>query len=118
MAMCLMAVALPVSVAMAQSVKMPSGPVGPPGGLPGVSMPGGSMPGGSMPMPSMPSAPAPSLSLPTPAPMQPPPVVVVPPPPPAPERARDAGGPSECDCYRTVDGRRVFTGRNVACCPK
>ena len=101
----LVAAALPASMAMAQYKN-------PPGGLPGVSMPGGAMP-----IPSMPS-PAPSITVPPMAPELRPPAMVVPPPPPAPARSQDAGGMQECDCYRTVDGKRVFTGKNVACCPK
>jgi hypothetical protein len=101
-AMCLVAGALSASGAVAQ-YKTPSGP---PGGLPGASMP---MPA-PMPMPSMPSPSAPTMPA--------PPAVVVPPPPPPVDRPRDAGGPQECDCYRMVDGRRVFAGKNVACCPR
>ena len=107
-AICVAACAVLASPAMAQYAKTPTGPVGPPGGLPGYSPP---------PMPSMPSAPS---TLP-PAPAAPDvrgPVIVVPPSPPPPDRSRDAGGTQECDCYRMVDGRRVFTGKNVACCPK
>jgi len=120
-AVCLMIGALPVSATMAQSVKTPPG-VGPPGGLPGITVPS----------PRMPSAPSPSISLPPSAPEYRPPAVVVPPPPPPPERSRDAGGPEECDCYRTVEvpirdaqgrilrneWRRIFNGRSVACCPR
>ena len=110
-AMCLVACALQASVAMAQYKN-------PPGGLPGASPPGVTLP----PMPSMPSAPAPSITLPPP-PMAPdvraPAIVVPPPPPPRPaEGSRDGGGPEACDCYRMVDGKRVLTGKNVACCPK
>ena len=106
----LLALALQASAAMAQYKN-------PPGGLPGASMPGGSA-GTPIPMP-MP-APAPSVTLP-PAPMSPDvraPVIVVPPPPAQPDRSRDGGGTAECECYRMVDGKRVLTGKNVACCPK
>ena len=106
-AICLVVGALQAGAAMAQSVKTPGGPYGPPGGLPGASMP----------MPTMPSAPAPAITLP-PAPSVPEirsPAIVVPPPPPPPaaERPRDAGGPEACDCYRMVDGKRVFTGKEI-----
>jgi hypothetical protein len=104
----LLASALQVGSAMAQYKNTP-------GGLPGVSMPAPSMPT-PMPMP----APAPSITVPTPpaAPDLRAPVIVVPPPPAQPERSRDGGGPQECDCYRTVEGKRVYSGKNVACCPK
>lgn len=92
----------------------------PPGGLPGATMPAPSMPAPSMPstMPSPP--PMPSIQGP-PQPSVPDvraPVIVVPPPPPKPDRSRDGGDTQECDCYRTIDGKRVYSGRNVACCPK
>jgi len=104
---CVLAAAMQTGAAMAQYVKTPPGP---PGGLPGAAFPA----------PTMPSAPAPSLSLPPAAPDLRAPSVVVPPPPPAVPApgARDAGGPEQCDCYRTVDGRRVLTGRSAACCPR
>jgi hypothetical protein len=68
----------------------------------------------------MPPASAPSIAIPPPpaAPNVGAPVIVVPPPPPQPDRSRDGGGTAECDCYRIVDGKRVLTGKNVACCPK
>ena len=106
MTMCLVAGALSASGAVAQ-YKTPSGP---PGGLPGASMP--------MPMPSAPSTSAPTMPAPPMAPDMRPPAAAVPPPPPPADRPRDAGGPQECDCYRMIDGRRVLTGKNVACCPK
>jgi len=90
------------SGAMAQSGKTPSGP---PGGLPGAAMP----------MPSVPSAPAPSMAPPSAAPEV---RSVLPPPPPPAQSPRDAGGPAGCDCYRVIDGKRVLSGKNVACCPK
>ena len=109
-AMCLVTGALSASGAAAQY----KGPSQPPGGLPGASMP---IPA-PMPMPSMPMPSAPSMPTPPMAPDMRPPAAVVPPPPPPAERPRDAGGPQECDCYKMVDGRRVFSGKNVACCPK
>jgi hypothetical protein len=110
----LLALALQASAAMAQYKA-------PPGGLPGASMPGGS-PGTSAPMPMPMPAPAPAPSITVPPPSMTPdvraPVIVVPPPPAQPDRSRDGGGTAECDCYRMVDGKRVLTGKNVACCPK
>jgi hypothetical protein len=94
--------AVAATTATAQGVKTPSGP---PGGLPGAAMP----------MPSLPSAPAPSMTVP-PAPET---RALVPPPPPSPAQSpRDAGGSEGCDCYRVIDGKRVLSGKNVACCPK
>ena len=90
------------SSAIAQSVKTPSGP---PGGLPG-----------AMPMPSLPSAPAPSMTVPPAAPETR--SLLPPTPPPPAQSSRDAGGPEGCDCYRVIDGKRVLSGKNVACCPK
>ena len=107
-AICVAACALLASTAMAQHVKTPTAPVGPPGALPGYS---------PLPLP-MPSAPSTTLPSAPAAPDVRAPVIVVPPPPPRPDRSRDAVGTAECDCYRTVDGRRVLTGKNVACCPK
>jgi hypothetical protein len=117
--MCLIVGALHASMAMAQSVKTPGGPVGPPGGVPGYVPPGGSQ-GSSVPAPSMPpTTRSPSVTVPPMAPDMRPPAVVAPPPPQPPAQgSRDAGGSEECDCYKTVEGKRVFAGKNATCCPK